>query len=68
MTAQEFRQLRRLAALTQEQTARVLDVTNRTVLRWEHGDTRIGLLRAEAIRARLLRIAFSAGERTISET
>jgi transcriptional regulator with XRE-family HTH domain len=68
MTGAEFRQLRRLAELTQEQAARELDVTQRTILRWEHGDTRICTLRSEAIRARLLRIAFGPVERKITET
>lgn len=54
MDGGEFKQLRRLAGLTQEETARVLDVTHRTVMRWEHGDSRIKPLIAQSIKARLL--------------
>ena len=68
MTGLEFRSLRRLAGLTQEQTARVLEVTHRTVMRWEHGETRISSLNSEGIRARLLKQLFSAQERTDSES
>lgn len=62
MTGTEFRTLRRLAGLTQEQAARELKVTHRTILRWEHGDTRIRALWSEAIRSKLLKIAFSPGD------
>lgn len=68
MTGSEFRQLRSIAGLTQEQAAHVLEVTHRTILRWEHGDTRICALRAESIRSRLLKVAWSANERKITET
>jgi DNA-binding XRE family transcriptional regulator len=68
LTAPEFKQLRRLAGLTQEQAARALDVTHRTILRWESGDSRIGVLKAPEIRRRLLKRIFSVEERTPSES
>jgi len=52
VTSTEFRRLRRLSGLTQEQAAQVLEVTHRTILRWEHGESRVGPLRSEAIRLR----------------
>lgn len=54
MEGKDFRQLRRLAGLTQEQAARLCSVTHRTVLRWEHGESHIGDLQAQAIRQRLV--------------
>jgi DNA-binding transcriptional regulator YiaG len=68
VTDAEFRKLRRLAGLTQEQTARVLEVTTRTVMRWEHGETKLGPLRSQAIRVRLLEEMFGHSLRTDSET
>jgi transcriptional regulator with XRE-family HTH domain len=52
--AADFRKLRRLSGLTQEATARLCGVTHRTILRWEHGESHIGDLQAQAIRARLV--------------
>jgi len=64
MDAKDFRTLRRMAGLTQEATARVCGVTHRTILRWEHGESRIGDLQAQAIRARLVAQLFGqSGER-----
>lgn len=60
MTNVEFKKLRHLAGLTQEQTARVLDVTHRTVIRWEHGEHRIRKLQAQSIRTRLLGYLFNS--------
>jgi len=65
MTGIEFKQLRTFAGLTQERAARELDVTQRTVWRWEHEISRIDELKAKAIREILLAIMFSA-ERTQS--
>lgn len=62
MTAREFKTLRHMAGLTQEQAARLLEVAHRTVLRYEHGETRIGPLRAQAIRLRLSERAFKGGD------
>ncbi len=66
MTSAEFLRLRRLAGLTQEETAQVLGVAHRTVLRWEHGESRIWPLKAQAIRLRLaeriIHPAFGEGE------
>lgn len=53
LSAAEFKRLRQESGLTQEQAAVVLETTTRTVVRWEHGDTRIAALKAEAIRRRL---------------
>jgi len=68
MTNVEFRKLRTLAGLTQEQTARILEVAHRTVMRWEHGDTPICPLLGEAIRARLLKRLFNPEQRTNGES
>ena len=54
MNASEFKRLRRLAGLTQEQAARMCCVTHRTVLRWEHGESRIRELQGQAIHARMV--------------
>ena len=62
MDGPEFRQLRKLAGLTQEEAARVLLVSHRTILRWEHGASRIRPLKAYAIRAKLVRRMFGQGE------
>jgi transcriptional regulator with XRE-family HTH domain len=62
MTAGDFRRLRHLAGLTQEATAQLLEVAHRTVLRWEHGESRIGVLQAEAIKARLAARILGQGE------
>ena len=63
MEAADFRQLRRLSGLTQEATARLCGVTHRTILRWEHGESHIGDLQAQAIRARLVsRLFGQAGD------
>ena len=53
MTANEFRAIRRVAGVTMVEAARLLGVTERTILRWEHGATRIDPLKAEAIRLEL---------------
>ncbi len=50
MSATEFRRLRHLAGLTQEQAAHILEVSHRTILRWESGESRIKPLKARAIR------------------
>jgi len=62
MTSAEFRRLRRLAGLTQEQAAQVLEVAHRTILRWEHGESRLGPLRSEAIRLRLAKLIVAQAE------
>jgi transcriptional regulator with XRE-family HTH domain len=68
MDAKDFRTLRHMAGLTQEATARVCGVTHRTILRWEHGESRIGDLQAQSIRARLVAQLFGqAGERGSEE-
>ena len=60
MTREEFRRLRRLTGLTQEQCAnQVLGVTARTVGRWESGATRINHLEAGEIRRRLAAVVNS---------
>jgi DNA-binding transcriptional regulator YiaG len=62
MTAQEFKELRRLTDLTQEQAAvMVLGVTARTVARWESGESRISELESSEIRRRMLAAAASKG-------
>ncbi len=53
MTAQQFKTLRRVSGLTMAETARTLGVSERTVLRWEHGVTHIDALKAQAIREEL---------------
>lgn len=58
MAPTEFKRLRHLAGLTQEQAAQILEVTHRTVLRWEHGESRIRPLEAQAIRLRLVSTLF----------
>lgn len=63
MEPKDFRTLRRLAGLTQEAAARICGVTHRTVLRWEHGESHIGDLQAQAIRVRLVARVFDRGER-----
>jgi DNA-binding transcriptional regulator YiaG len=50
--------------LTQETAARVLQVTHRTVRRWERGETNIDPLREEAIRNRFARILAAGGKTT----
>ncbi len=54
MRRQEFRMLRKAAGLTMAETAHLLRVTERTVLRWEHGASRIDSFKAAAIRAELV--------------
>ena len=54
MRRQEFRMLRKAAGLTMAETAHLLRVTERTVLRWEHGASRIDTFKAAAIRAELV--------------
>jgi len=61
MSGTELRQLRSIAGLTQEQAARALDVTQRTVWRWEHNINRIDELKAKAIREILLAVIFAPG-------
>jgi transcriptional regulator with XRE-family HTH domain len=56
--ASEFRRLRHLSGMTQEQAARICGVAHRTILRWEHGDSRIRPLEAQAIRLRLVSTLF----------
>ena len=53
MSARDFRTMRRVAGLTMAETAKALGVTERTVLRWEHGVTHIDALKAQAIREEL---------------
>ena len=53
MSARDFRTMRRVAGLTMAETAKALGVTERTVLRWEHGETRIDPLKVPAIRLEL---------------
>jgi len=54
MRRQEFRMLRKAAGLTMAETARLLRVTERTILRWEHGASRIDTFKAAAIRRELV--------------
>ena len=61
MEAGDFRKLRRLAGLTQEAAARLCGVTHRTILRWEHGESRIRDLQAQSIRVRLTERLFHPG-------
>ncbi len=62
MTASEFRRLRHLSGLTQEQAARILEVSHRTILRWEHQESRLGALQSEAIRLRLAKLIVGQSE------
>jgi len=50
----EFRMMRRAAGLTMAETAHLLGVTERTILRWEHGNSRIDNFKAAMIRAELM--------------
>jgi len=50
----EFRMLRRAAGLTMAESARLLGVTERTILRWEHGVSRIDGFKAAMIRQELM--------------
>ena len=52
MTAQDFITRRKACGLTQAGAALLLEVTVRTIDRWEHGRTKIDELRADAIRRR----------------
>jgi transcriptional regulator with XRE-family HTH domain len=62
--AKDFRHLRRLAGITQEQAARICGVTHRTILRWEHGESHIHDLQSQAIRQRLVAQLFQTPGRT----
>ena len=53
MSARDFKTMRRVAGLTMAEAAKALGVTERTVLRWEHGETRIDPLKVPAIRLEL---------------
>lgn len=53
MDRHEFRLRRRAAGLTMAQAARVMGVRERTILRWEHGESRIDSFKAARIRAEL---------------
>jgi DNA-binding XRE family transcriptional regulator len=55
MDKEEFRRLRHASGMTQESAAACLEVSHRTVVRWEKGDASIDPLRAQAIRLRLAR-------------
>jgi DNA-binding XRE family transcriptional regulator len=55
MDATEFRRLRLASGMTQESAATVLEVSHRTIVRWEAGEAGIDPLRAQAIRLRLAR-------------
>lgn len=50
VTAKEFAELRKAAALTIRATADCLGVTEPTVWSWEHGKRPIPLLKADSIR------------------
>lgn len=67
MKASEFRQLRLLAGMTQEQAARVCGVAHRTILRWEHGESKIGALESQAIRLRLVSTLFGQDSKNDGE-
>jgi transcriptional regulator with XRE-family HTH domain len=58
MQGSDLKRLRALAGMTQERAAQLLGVTHRTILRWEHGESRIGDLQAQAIRIRLVHQLF----------
>lgn len=62
MAPGEFKRLRKLARLTQERAAALLQVSHRTVLRWEAGQCRIRPLMAEPIRQRLTQEIFHPSE------
>jgi transcriptional regulator with XRE-family HTH domain len=53
MTGEELRELRERLALTQREAAIRLDVTERTVSRWERGEGGIPALKVEGIRKAL---------------
>lgn len=55
MDAAEFRRLRAASGLTQESAAAILEVSERTVARWEAGKASPNGLEAESIRRRLAR-------------
>ena len=55
MTRLEFKRLRLASGLTQESAASVLEVSARTIARWEAGKASPNGLEAEAIRRRLAR-------------
>lgn len=67
MTGVEFKQLRRLAGLTQEKAAQVLGVTHRTIIRWERSETRIKHLYEDAIRRRFVTRMFGVSTRMDGE-
>ena len=54
MRRQEFRMLRKAAGLTMAETAHLLKVSERSVLRWEHGASRIDSFKADVIRRELV--------------
>ncbi len=63
MSPEEFRRLRReWASMTQHEAARVLNVTPRTVVRWEGGATKINAFMAA--RARSIFVKTGEGLRT----
>ena len=51
-----------MVGLTQEEAARLLGVSHRTILRWEHAETRIGALQAQAVRLRLTQRLLGSSE------
>ena len=54
MSRVEFRMLRKAAGVTMAEAARLLAVTERTILRWEHGTSRIDCFKAARIREELV--------------
>jgi len=53
-----------MAGLTQEEAAQLLGVSHRTILRWEHAETRMGPLKAQAVRLRLAQRLLGSSEET----
>ena len=53
MSARDFKTMRRVSGFTMAEAAKALGVTERTILRWEHGDTRIDPLKVATIRQEL---------------